>query len=469
MSFIRHLALSTIVLFSFSLFAQDPSGCGTGPASEQQLGLIDRVNDGSLQVHYRAGLTYIPVKVHIVGNDDGTGYYRTQELYTAFCELNERFDPVDFYFYIDGDIHYINNSDYFNHDYSAGGSMMDENNVLGVVNMYFVGSPAGNCGYFSPSGDAVAIAKSCAQPGETTITHELGHFFGLPHTFSGWEDGAPPPNWQERADGSNCATRGDHFCDTPADYLAYRWTCPWQGLLLDPVGDTVHPDGTLYMSYSNDECTNRFSGMQIQVMKSTLILERGYLLGHTPAPYEDLDPVTLESPANGAQDLPADWVVFRWNRVPGATAYAVQASRFSSFSITALDAVVSDTFAVGTNFSEGLTYYWHVKPLMQTNTCEPYTPVWQFTAGAPTGIQSLEAGASITIFPNPVAKGLDVRIRLDQAARVRLMGLDGHIVLEADLETGEHRLQTAQLNAGVYFLEQAGKDAHRTQRIVVVE
>lgn len=45
--------------------------------------------------------------------------------------------------------------------------------------------------------------------GVGALTHELGHFFGLPHTFSG--------NGDELADGSNCETAGDRICDTPAD------------------------------------------------------------------------------------------------------------------------------------------------------------------------------------------------------------------------------------------------------------
>ena len=38
----------------------------------------------------------------------------------------------------------------------------------------------------------------------------MGHYFGLPHTFS-TSDG------NELVDGSNCSTAGDGICDTPAD------------------------------------------------------------------------------------------------------------------------------------------------------------------------------------------------------------------------------------------------------------
>ena len=62
----------------------------------------------------------------------------------------------------------------------AGAYMFAENNVTNLVNIYFVGDPAGNCGYFSPSGKCHSCGNSCAGTSNTTIAHELGHFFSLP-------------------------------------------------------------------------------------------------------------------------------------------------------------------------------------------------------------------------------------------------------------------------------------------------
>jgi len=46
------------------------------------------------------------------------------------------------------------------------------------------------------------------------LTHELGHAFGLFHTFQTWASCDP---CQERVDGSNADICGDLVCDTPAD------------------------------------------------------------------------------------------------------------------------------------------------------------------------------------------------------------------------------------------------------------
>lgn len=43
-----------------------------------------------------------------------------------------------------------------------------------------------------------------------TLIHEMGHFFGLRHTFD-------KSNGKEKADGSNCEIAGDMLCSTPAD------------------------------------------------------------------------------------------------------------------------------------------------------------------------------------------------------------------------------------------------------------
>ena len=82
-----------------------------------------------------------------------------------------------------------------------------------------------------------------------TLVHELGHYFGLLHTFQGGCDG-----------------EGDFVADTPAEAEpAYgcqlgRDTCPQQGT--DPV--------TNFMDYSDDACTDHFTERQSARMRSLI-------------------------------------------------------------------------------------------------------------------------------------------------------------------------------------------------------
>ena len=86
-----------------------------------------------------------------------------------------------------------------------------------------------------------------------SLTHELGHFFGIPHTFGG----AIP----ELVDGSNCETAGDLICDTPADPFDededvedYVKDCIFYAEMTDANGDYYQPQVGNIMSYYQCAC-----------------------------------------------------------------------------------------------------------------------------------------------------------------------------------------------------------------------
>ena len=222
-----------LLLFYTPLFSQS-STCGT-EMPENMMNWLKAYKQqpiNSANKIAQDGPIFIPLAIHIVGTDEGGGYYKVQDLMEALCHLNEQYEPVGFFFYIFGEINYINNSDVYEHtsSWSISGTIQ-QNNVSGAANLYFVQDPAGNCGYFSGGLDFIMLRKSCSGPNNSTIAHELGHYFSLPHTFYGWE-GRDPYNdaarfQDERVNGSNCNFAGDYFCDTPADYISDRWSCPY--------------------------------------------------------------------------------------------------------------------------------------------------------------------------------------------------------------------------------------------------
>ncbi|ALR31541.1 hypothetical protein ATE47_13895 [Chryseobacterium sp. IHB B 17019] len=82
---------------------------------------------------------------------------------------------------------------------------------------------------------------------DTTLTHELGHAFGLYHTFQGvshTSQNTCPPN-------NNCATDGDRVCDTSPSRSMYGVPVP-NNSSIDPCTG-VNYDGTQYnvMNYTN--------------------------------------------------------------------------------------------------------------------------------------------------------------------------------------------------------------------------
>lgn len=80
-----------------------------------------------------------------------------------------------------------------------------------------------------------------------TVTHELGHFFNLDHTFAGCTTAA------------NCATSGDRVCDTPAAN-APTFGCPTPGSVLKCSGTKVLTMD--YMDYVDDACMYLFTAGQ---------------------------------------------------------------------------------------------------------------------------------------------------------------------------------------------------------------
>jgi hypothetical protein len=94
-----------------------------------------------------------------------------------------------------------------------------------------------------------------------TLTHELGHFFNLNHTFAG-------------CDGANCATSGDRVCDTPPTNQP-RYDCNAADNPPTPGGN--NPDlstcGFLqltmnYMDYVQDSCMYMFTAGQATRMQA---------------------------------------------------------------------------------------------------------------------------------------------------------------------------------------------------------
>ncbi|WP_418121855.1 zinc-dependent metalloprotease [Chryseobacterium sp. PTM-20240506] len=82
---------------------------------------------------------------------------------------------------------------------------------------------------------------------DTTLTHELGHAFGLYHTFQGVsytdQSSCPPSN--------DCATTGDRVCDTSPSRSMYGVAVP-NNTAIDPCTGQNY-DGTQYnvMNYTN--------------------------------------------------------------------------------------------------------------------------------------------------------------------------------------------------------------------------
>ena len=135
------------------------------------------------------------------------------------------------------------------------------------LNIYVVKSINGNVGGYSsfpggpPDEDGVVVRHNLfgntgtsSSLGRTT-SHELGHWFGLYHTFN-------------NGCGTDTCTDGDYVCDTPPQ-SSPSYNCSTQNTCSNDVPD-VNDLKENYMNYTPDACKNMFTNGQRQRIKATL-------------------------------------------------------------------------------------------------------------------------------------------------------------------------------------------------------
>jgi hypothetical protein len=385
--------------------------------------------------------------------------------------------------------------------------MMLTNNVSGALNAYFTSKAAGNCGYNLPYA-GVAIAHGCASVGEHTWAHEIGHALSLPHPFIGWEGKTYNPNnptpdtltydytyfhdtldtqipapldtaLVEYVDGSNCTIAADLICDTKPDYLSYRWNCDGEKKSLvkqtDPAGEAFYSDGTLFMSYSADECQNRFSADQIAIMRATLLAEKADWLTNSPVAPDVSAPPILTGPVNG-QMAPAEGALLQWSPVAGATHYLLQASRFGSYIVKDVEIITTDTSYLSGQLFPDKTYYWRVRPFNYWYTCTQFSGSATFKT---LTVRTVEADSEgWRCYPSLLAPAQPLTIEWPPAWQNRngycfVYNVSGQIVWQSHINTPALqttlRMPSDNWPAGIYRLVAVSEKGIKSQSLVLTE
>jgi hypothetical protein len=373
---------------------------------------------------------YVPLTIHLTGTDQGKGHFSIETLYESLCTLNSDFEDSNIQFYIQEPINYINRTVYHNHEhFSAGIQMMQLNNVPGTANCYFVANPAGNCGYYASQGNAIALSQGCSGPNSHTWAHELGHFFSLPHTFVGWEGirwehGKTALDYEgqvrrviERVERDNCTFASDGFCDTPADYLSYRWNCTGNyesnEVMYDQVVTPFRSDGSLFMSYASDGCMSRFSYEQTEAMRANLNSKRNDLVRTSfPDPNIDDKVISFGYPSDSVS-IPFDNALAFWPEVPEASHYIIEVSRLPNFGfIVARERIERNEYQFE-GLKPGIRYYWRVKAVNANSFCGEFSPTMVFVAAQPTATNDLFTDNEWSVLKTALYSGEPLEMRFD--------------------------------------------------------
>lgn len=484
----RVILLSFLFLSGLQLSAQMQEYCGTRGLHEEWEAF--KREFGGEFVNSRTCEYRLPITVHVLGDNNGIGYLQLGTLFGSLEALNKDFAETGISFFLSGPINYVNNSSWYSHQgFATGTQMMLANNVANTINCYIVENAAGNCGYRSFNGDAIVIAKACSSAQDHTWAHEMGHWLSLSHTFLGWEevtyDNATETPDQvgfrqvELVDGTNCTSASDRICDTKSDYLSFRWACndnaEYPDSLTDPSGAKFAVDGSLFMSYANDNCQSRFSDGQTDEMCDYVQNFVPEIISNEPA----LDPVDISQteliyPIN--DELVQGAVQLQWEENGSATYYIVEVSRFPNMGILSFRELVNGTSIDVFGLTEGKSYYWRVRGMNE----------YDFNYDNKSGVEKFQTGElsstndyyaeNLRIYPNPVGQGGSLFIDLDSQAgervNLRITALDGQTFYSQEhfIKHGSNSLEinSSNLPAGIYFLTGIG-EKHKFQKKVVIE
>lgn len=269
----KNVCIAFVLFFcTVQLHAQIACGTPDITASESRTLLAD------LEMYRRAdvsptGLITVPFQPHVVRTDAGTGGPNATTVMNNIIAARAKYLPYNITLEI-LPINYINNTDLMvlgtngvaGSGYAEGDNILQLNNVPNVVNAYFVDTAYGSSGgaiggyarfpWLLPNDYFVVVNNSAAENG-ATVAHEMGHYFGLLHTFE-------TANGFELVNGSNCGSSGDLLCDTPADgFHTYGdssgFSCNYSSGT-DSNGDAYAADETQIMSYNQPfSCVSNFS------------------------------------------------------------------------------------------------------------------------------------------------------------------------------------------------------------------
>jgi hypothetical protein len=376
--------------------------CGTLPPTEDQIRYTLEVV--AKQVLARnAGTTCVPMKAHIVRNNDGSGGVSFLDLNKGLANLNFVYKGANIEFYWSELPDYANNTDYVAYDETATDITNGPDSETGLAALFTTATNAVNI-YFMGSikSATLGVASGYAYfPGNTvqenrifmtypyvadnvngTFTHEFGHYFSLFHTHQGTEFGnghANAENVPRTGVNANCSAKGDLLCDTHADprYFGGQFTlatCTYTGGGVDANGVPYTPPVENIMSYYPDECgVNYFTPQQYTRIAQGLATRLTHTAYTLNAPPQSVAVASGLTATFGSSVVNLTWT----DNATNDMGYLIERSSTSSTSgfeaLTFGGTAASATSFTDASVTSNKTYYYRVKA--SNGNCNTYSNV----------------------------------------------------------------------------------------------
>lgn len=288
------------VLYSIISMAQKQIECGTKAPAIPLRFSKERIEQERMSPNSTYPLI-MKVIVHIISNDDGSNMAAPDTAVLRQMEnMRQFYSPHNICFILAG-INHINSTDLNVQDTDMEEVELIPFLVPNMMNIFVHSSVFDAEGglngiaygipnwYLSIAGSAVISTTNLS-----TMAHEMGHDFGLYHTF---EDAFGDENVARSGSCKNCDTNGDLLCDTEADRkvdgdMISATNCTYIGSLKDECDASLQMTPTNVMTYGRRSCRNHFTAGQ--GIRARLTIESTGALISAIAP----DALTLTSNAN---------------------------------------------------------------------------------------------------------------------------------------------------------------------------
>jgi hypothetical protein len=499
--FIASVIAIVSLLLSSSIHGQDHLRGRCGVSFGDQMFVRHMVDEAhrhvDLSKYDRNNTLYVPVKFHMVARTDGSGRISYNAVLDQLCRLNRDFEEANMVLYIHDGFNFYDATNPFENP-SQFESLLAGQKSNEAMNIFITQNiPGGEglniLGYYSPQRDLVVIRQSEVRDTSNSLSHEVGHFFSLDHTFFGWEGdpydeqkhGNPvmlfnAPGTQipvELMNQLNCNVAADRLCDTPPDYMfgLGASSCNWSRDIRDRNNVRIDPMENNQMSYFLTCARHQFTDQQVNRMFSDFhtprrsYLRRSYIPDETPV----LSSPVVIQPSNGEVIPSYNAVLLEWEPVSGATHYAIDV--FNPFQI--VTRVVETNAAFLTELNPNQIYFWSVRGFNETQSCAPATGGRTFRTGSE--LSSLDESHQISnliIFPNPSngsrAVNIGFSLNSDSRFNVRIHDSMGRLISTLNyniLPSGDHTLEipTIDLSNGLYLLEILSDEGTLTKKLII--
>lgn len=274
-SMVKKTIPTTLLAICFTCsYSQEIRECGT-PAGKT------RVFPDTTNIHLTAPMATYPllvkVFVHVVADDNGTNVAAGDSSVMRQMENMRQFYAAHGICFILAGYEQINSTDLNNQNADTEETELFPFLVPNMVNVFVHANLVDNDGGLNGNAYGIpnyylSISRSAITSTEnrSTLSHEMGHDFGLYHTFQGRDDGSGTiirENVARSGNCKNCDTEGDLLCDTKADRnndadVISETTCAYIGSMNDACGTALQMEPANIMTYGRRSCRDHFTAGQ---------------------------------------------------------------------------------------------------------------------------------------------------------------------------------------------------------------